>query len=96
MTAQVVTLGALAIVVLGVLGLHAYLARRRSPWPGACVPLLALVGVGALTVTGRLEVGRPLVVALAGFVLLLWMWSGGRRSRSAGDTAAPLSAPDVR
>lgn len=74
------TLLAVAAAVLVVLGLHLVMSRRGPVWLGAVVPCLWVVAVVVMAVQDRLD-PRSILVSVAGLVLLLWMWSGGRQAR---------------
>lgn len=86
---------ALAVVtaaVLAVLGLHVLMARKGPVWLGAVIPALYAVGVIVLVGRGQLEPGRPYVVAVAGLVMLLWMWASAHQSRKGADNEEPASS----
>ncbi len=75
-------LALITLAVLSVLGLQLLAGRKGPLWLGLVAPTLWVGAVVALLATGRIEVGRPLVVAAAGLVLLLWIWSNGRQARA--------------
>ncbi|GGX36401.1 hypothetical protein GCM10010383_78110 [Streptomyces lomondensis] len=74
------TLLVVAAAVLAVLGLHLVMARRGAVWLGAVVPCLWIAAVVVMAVQDRLDL-RSSLVSVAGLVMLLWMWSGGRQAR---------------
>ncbi len=73
---------ALACVGLGLV--HRQASRMRSPWLGAVVPALYLVGVIALFVQGHLDSGVDYAMAAVGLLVLARIWDEGRSARTAG------------
>lgn len=76
-----VILGVLGCLVLG--GLHWWLTRRSSPWPGAIVPAIAVAGLVFVFVRGHIDTPLEYVGSAMVLVTLLRMWDEGRRVRAA-------------
>jgi hypothetical protein len=68
-----------ALGVVAVLVLQAWLIRRRQAWPGGIVPAGYVILVGYLAVTGGLTQLVDWGFAALGLVLLLTWWAGARR-----------------
>ncbi|MDI6103885.1 hypothetical protein QLQ12_35250 [Actinoplanes sp. NEAU-A12] len=81
-----------AAAVLSTLGLHMLMARKGPVWMGAIVPVLLVAAVVMLIVQGRLEPGRPYLVAAAALVMLLLMWANGRDAKRKTEAKASSGA----
>lgn len=92
MVTYVVALLGVGAAVAAVLALHMLLARKGLVWLGGLIPALWVVAVVVLASQGRLEPGRPYLVACAGFVMLVWMWAGARKTRNTARTPEPAEA----
>lgn len=68
-----------ALGVVAVLVVQAWLIRRRQAWPGGIVPVGYVVLIGYLAVTGGLTQLVDWGFAALGLVLLLTWWAGARR-----------------
>lgn len=88
---QNAALALITLAVLAVLALQMLAARKGPLWLGAVIPTLYAGAVVLLLVTNDLDAVRPLVVAAAGLVLLLGIWTSGRQSRARNESGKLLS-----
>ena len=75
--------------VIAVVGLHMVIARKGPFWLGALVPSLWIVAVVTLISLGKVAPGRPYIVAIAGLVVLLWLWASGRTAQKKSEQTVP-------